>query len=257
MQCTLYLQNENNLHVAIIMDGNGRWASARLLPRSAGHVAGIRALRRTIDAAPALGIGILTVYAFSVDNWRRPAEEVDALMELMRSYLDRDVQNLVGCGIRLQVIGRRDRLPSDLAEAIASAERATIFGDRLLVRVALDYSSRDAILDAAAQFKAAPTREVMSRVLAGDCRAGDVDLLIRTSGEKRLSDFMLWEAAYAELHFTDRLWPDFDACDLAAALHEFQTRERRYGGIAPPSRHEETAAPIKANEAQDAEAAAT
>lgn len=219
------------LHVAIIMDGNGRWAQARGLSRSAGHVAGVRALRRTVDAAPALGIGTLTVFAFSSDNWQRPADEVNALMGLLRAYLTQDVSRLAASGIRLQVIGRRDRLPDGLTDAIIKAERDTAYGRRLLLRVALDYSSREAILAAAAQCQAMPTHRDMARILAGVAPDCDVDLLIRTSGEKRLSDFLLWEAAYAELHFTDRLWPDFDACDLAAAVHEFHTRERRYGGL--------------------------
>lgn len=219
------------LHLAIIMDGNGRWAIARGLPRSAGHAAGVRALKRIVDAAPSLGIGILTVYAFSSDNWRRPADEVGNLMRLLRSYLQRDVAQLAQHGVRLEVIGRRDRLPAGLADAVGRAENETRDGRRLLLRVALDYSGRDQILNAATQCGPAPTREDMSRALAGASCAPDVDLLIRTGGEKRLSDFLLWEAAYAELYFTERLWPDFDACDLATAIGDYHSRERRFGGV--------------------------
>jgi len=219
------------LHVAIIMDGNGRWATSRGLPRSAGHAAGVRALKRTIDAAPAMGVATLTVYAFSSDNWQRPAGEVTCLMRLLRSYLSRDIAHLVRTGVRLEVIGRRDRLAAPLVNAIESAERRTQPGHRMVLRVALDYSSRDQMLKAAASCNGSPTRAGMTRALDGPLQTGDVDLMIRTSGEQRLSDFLLWESAYAELHFTDRLWPDFDACDLAAAIGDYHRRERRYGSL--------------------------
>ncbi len=225
----------DRLHVAIIMDGNGRWARMRGLPRTAGHVAGVRALKRVIDAAPAMGVGTLTVYAFSADNWKRPAAEVSALMDLLRGYLARDVAQLVRSGVRLQMIGRRDRLPDGIADAIEDAERRTQHGRRLLLRVALDYSSRAAILEAVAQYRANlpqhRTHAEPARELTGETLVEDVDLLIRTSGERRLSDFLLWEAAYAELYFTTTHWPDFDACELASALHDYYTRERRFGGL--------------------------
>lgn len=215
------------LHVALIMDGNGRWATRRGLPRTAGHRAGVEAIRRVCEAAPGLGVGALTLYAFSSDNWKRPAEEVSFLMGLLRRWIAAETRALVENGVRLRVIGRRDRLPEELPEAIAVAEAATAEGDRLLLRVAVDYSSRDALLAAAAA--GARTREAMTGFLAGE--AGDVDLLIRTSGEKRLSDFLLWECAYAELAFVDTLWPDFDGPALAACLADFRARDRRFGGL--------------------------
>jgi undecaprenyl diphosphate synthase len=221
-------------HVAVIMDGNGRWATRRGMPRHAGHAAGVEALGRAVEAAPGLGIRTLTVYAFSADNWQRPKIEVGALMGLLRRYIEVETRRLAEGGARLTVIGRRDRLPADIAAAIAGAERATAAGTKLDLRVAVDYSARDAIL-AAAQAAARGgdfTREGFSRVLAGHA-AGDVDLLIRTGGEKRLSDFLLWECAYAELYFTDRLWPDFGAEDLATAVAAFNARERRFGGLGP------------------------
>ena len=223
------------LHVAIIMDGNGRWATRRGLPRSAGHRAGVLAARRVVEAAPGLGVSALTLFAFSSDNWRRPRDEVSALMSLLREYLRAELRRLVENGARLTVIGRRDRLPKDLREAIAEAEQASASGERLLLRIALDYSSRDAIAQAAARWRGehAPSRDDFARLLASpDCEnAGDVDLLIRSGGEKRLSDFLLWEAAYAELCFVDTLWPDFGADDLRAAIADFHRRERRFGGL--------------------------
>lgn len=222
------------LHVAIIMDGNGRWAARRGLPRHAGHRAGVEALRRITEAAPALGIGTLTVYAFSSDNWRRPEAEITALMGLLRRYLQTEVARLVENGVRLTVIGRRDRLGDGLGTSVERAEAATARGRSLHLRVALDYSGRDSILRAAAAAKgpADLTREAFSRLLSGELACRDVDLLIRTSGEQRLSDFLLWECAYAELHFTGRLWPDFDADDLKSALQDFYRRDRRFGGLA-------------------------
>jgi undecaprenyl diphosphate synthase len=227
----------SNLHVAIIMDGNGRWATRRRLPRLRGHEAGVKAVRRVVEAAPKQGVGTLTLYAFSSDNWRRPKAEVSALMGLLRSYLSDETESLVRNGVRLTVIGRRDRLPDGLAAGIARAEAATAGGDVLHVRVAIDYSARDAILSAAARVAEAAdlTRAGFSRLVTGEAGLRDVDLVIRTSGEKRLSDFLLWESAYAELHFTERMWPDFDAEDLAAALASFSRRERRFGGLQPLS----------------------
>jgi undecaprenyl diphosphate synthase len=222
----------DRLHVGIIMDGNGRWATRRGLSRARGHEAGVEAIRRTVETAPKQGVGTLTLYAFSTDNWRRPRAEVAALMTLLRVYLANEVQSLVRNGVRLTVIGRRDRLPDGIATAITRAERATADGEVLHLRIAVDYSARDAILDAAvkAAALASLTREAFSQLVTGEVGLRDVDLIIRTSGEKRLSDFLLWEGAYAELHFTERMWPEFDASDLAEALAAYHGRERRFGG---------------------------
>jgi len=215
------------------MDGNGRWATRRGLSRLRGHEAGVEAIRRVVEAAPDQGVGTLTLYAFSTDNWRRPKAEVAALMALLRFYLANEVESLRKNGVRLKVIGRRDRLPDGIAAMIARAEEATSRGETLNLRVAVDYSSRDAILNAAAKLAGItePTRELFSQLVTGEAGLRDVDLIIRTSGEKRLSDFLLWEGAYAELHFTERMWPEFDAGDLAAALASFHRRERRFGGL--------------------------
>lgn len=215
------------------MDGNGRWAAGRGLPRVAGHRAGATAARRVIETCPKLGIGILTLYAFSSDNWRRPPEEVSALMELLGSYLDSETAGLVENGVRLEVIGRRDRLVPQLVRAIERAEAATARGKRLLLRVAVDYSARDQILRAAAAAarNGGLTREALALHLGPE-----VDLLIRTGGERRLSDFLLWECAYAELIFSPCMWPDFDGVHLAAAMREFHARERRFGAVPPAAR---------------------
>jgi undecaprenyl diphosphate synthase len=217
------------LHVAIIMDGNGRWANARGLPRIAGHRAGADAVRRTVEAAPALGISVLTLYAFSADNWRRPLREVSALMKLLERYLLQETERCAGNGVRLEVIGRRDRLAPPLVALLEEAERKTAKGQRLRLRLAIDYSSRGAILAATRGLKReqAVTEEKLSGLLGPD-----VDLLIRTSGEQRLSDFLLWECAYAEIVFTRRMWPDFSSEDLRAAIEEFHRRERRFGAVA-------------------------
>lgn len=217
----------DRLHVAIIMDGNGRWASKRGLPRVAGHRAGAEALRRTVEAAPDLGISVLTVYAFSSDNWRRPQPEVSALMKLFHTYLRREQAKCIDKGVRVSVIGRRDRLPRLLLPVIDECETATAHGERLHLRLAVDYSSRDAIIAAAHALKGKATREAFSNALG----AQDVDLLIRTGGEQRLSDFLLWECAYAELFFTPVMWPEFGASDLAEAVAEFRSRERRFGAL--------------------------
>jgi undecaprenyl diphosphate synthase len=234
MQSTLSV-GRTGLHAAVIMDGNGRWATARGLPRVAGHRAGARAVRRVVEAAPGLGIGTLTLYAFSSDNWQRPPREVGALMRLFRSYLASETAKLIENGVRLTVIGRRDRLPEVLARAIAGAEEATVGGRRLHLRLAIDYSARDAILRAAAIAGGEETRDgfaaLLGRVAGAAEPAPDVDLLIRSGGEQRLSDFLLWECAYAELYFTPRQWPDFDAAALAEAVAEFHHRERRFGKV--------------------------
>ena len=207
------------------MDGNGRWATARGLPRILGHRAGIDAARRIVEAAPAQGLATLTLFAFSSDNWRRPAEEVGALMHLMQRYLNQETAHCLENGVRLEVIGRRDRLDPALRRSIESAERATAAGRRLHLRIAVDYSARDAIL-AAARGLAEFSREALERAIGPS-----VDLLIRTGGERRLSDFLLWECAYAELVFTRTMWPDFGPDDLASAVRDFHNRERRFGGI--------------------------
>jgi undecaprenyl diphosphate synthase len=225
------LTPSNGLHAAIIMDGNGRWANRRGLPRAAGHRAGAAAVRRTVEAAPDLGISTLTLYAFSEDNWSRPAREVSALMRLLGRYLAQEASRCVANGVRLEAIGRRDRLPAPLVALLEDAERKTAHGARLHLRLAIDYSSRQAILDAArrtASSSGAGAGEQQFSALMGP----DVDVLIRTSGEQRLSDFLLWECAYAELVFTSRMWPDFTAADLAEAVAEFHRRERRFGAVA-------------------------
>jgi undecaprenyl diphosphate synthase len=234
MQSTL--DRQAGLHVAIIMDGNGRWATRRGLPRSAGHRAGVQAARRVVEAAPDLGVATLTLFAFSSDNWRRPRHEVGALMALLREYLRAEIGRLVESGARLTMIGRRDRLPNDLREEIEKAERSSVHGEQLALRIAVDYSSRDAIVGAAARWRDTkpPSRDEFGGLLAREGGGPDVDLLIRSGGEKRLSDFLLWEAAYAELCFVDTLWPDFGADDLRAAVDDFHGRERRFGGLAAP-----------------------
>jgi len=228
---------DGGLHVAIVMDGNGRWATARGLPRRRGHEAGARTVRAIVEAAPPLGVGLLTLYAFSADNWKRPRREVGALLALFRRYLDAECGRLRDAGIRLSIVGRRDRLPRSLCAAIERAEAATRQGEGMHLRVAIDYSGRDAILQAvtAARFTdGVLTRGCFTQLLAAAQHGGearDVDLLIRTGGERRLSDFMLWEAAYAELWFTPKAWPDFNPAMLAAAVEEFRGRDRRYGAL--------------------------
>jgi undecaprenyl diphosphate synthase len=220
-----YFTKQSTLHVGIIMDGNGRWATARGLPRAAGHSTGVEAVSRVAEAAPELGIAVLTLFAFSSDNWRRPRPEVDALMGLLDLYLDRETPRAMERGVRLEVIGRRDRLDSGLQERISAAEDATRLGRRLRLRMAVDYSARDAIL-AAARSAAELSREAIGAALGPP-----VDLMIRTGGEHRLSDFLLWESAYAELVFCRAMWPDFGPSDLAAAVDEFRGRDRRFGDV--------------------------
>jgi undecaprenyl diphosphate synthase len=220
-------------HEAIIMDGNGRWAAARGLPRVEGHRRGVAAVRRVVEAAPGLGIGTLTLYAFSADNWKRPTPEVGRLMGLFLAYLRREASRLREEGVRLSVIGRRDRLPGALPSAIRAAEALTARGDRLDLRIAIDYSARGAILRAAGT--AAEKTEFERRLAEAGGGPPDVDLLVRTGGEQRLSDFLLWESAYAELYFTPRMWPDFGPAELSEAVRAFRARERRFGGLlAPP-----------------------
>lgn len=225
------------IHAAIIMDGNGRWANARGRPRTAGHIVGARTVRTIVEAAPACGIGTLTLYAFSADNWNRPSREVAMLMRLFRRYLASEVERCVTNSVRMTILGRRDRIPEELRRAIAAAEHATKGGRTLELRIALDYSSRDAIVRAAREFAQETDqdwekfRHLLGRVDHTRGSARDVDLLIRTGGEQRLSDFLLWECAYAELYFTRRMWPEFGVRDLEEAVAEFRSRERRFGTV--------------------------
>jgi undecaprenyl diphosphate synthase len=230
-------QSYDGLHLAVIMDGNGRWATAHGLSRSAGHEAGLRAARQIVEAAVREGVGTLTLYAFSSDNWKRPGAEVTALMRLFRRALLGEAKRCLENGVRLTILGRRDRLPSSLRHTVEQVEALTSGGARMHLRVAVDYSARDAVLRAAAALRAdAATRDGFSELLArvdhDRLPARDVDLVVRTGGEQRLSDFLLWECAYAELLFVKKMWPDFTADDLAEALEDFRSRNRRFG-LAP------------------------
>jgi len=224
-------------HVAIIMDGNGRWAADKGWPRCSGHQAGAGAVRRTVEAARRLGIPVLTLYAFSADNWNRPAAEVVTLMRLFRLYLQDEADECVRNEVRLQIIGRRDRLDSELVSGIETVETATRHGRALHLRIAIDYSSRDAIVSAAALARGDTPldregfRRLLARVSHADQGTADVDLLIRTGREQRLSDFLLWELAYAELHFSEKMWPEFEAADLQSAVAWFASRQRRFGTL--------------------------
>jgi undecaprenyl diphosphate synthase len=228
---------ERGIHVAIIMDGNGRWANARGRPRTAGHIAGARVVSKIVEAAPSCGIGMLTLYAFSADNWARPSREVALLMRLFRRYLVSEVARCVTNGVRMRIIGRRDRIPGELVRAIVAAEAETRHGTTLDLRIAVDYSARDAMVRAAESLRGVGTisRDDFARAICEEDHwtgpRRDVDLLIRTGGEQRLSDFLLWECAYAELYFTQRRWPDFSAADLQDAVAEFHSRERRFGTL--------------------------
>ena len=225
------------LHVAIIMDGSGRWAERRGWPRLAGHRAGERAVRRVVEAAAVDGIRTLTLFAFSSANWRRPPAEAAHLMGIFRDFLEAGANRYSRLGVRVSVIGRRDRLPGTLLAAIERAERATAAGTGLYLRLAIDYSARDALLEASARLAASSDRSPQGFALAlaeaihEATPAPDIDLLIRTGGEQRLSDCLLWEGAFAEIIFSDCLWPDFGEAELAAALAEFHRRERRFGGV--------------------------
>ena len=225
-------------HVAIIMDGNGRWARARGLPRGAGHRQGAEAVKRTLEGALNLGIRYLTLYSFSSENWNRPAEEVDDLMGLLRRYLQSEIAELHKRGIRAQVIGDLERLPDDIRALIAEGERQTRSNDKLTVTMAISYGGRNEIVRAARRLAEAavegrldPAEIDLARFTDALYTAGtpDPDLLIRTSGEQRISNFLLWQTAYSEFVFTDTLWPDFGEADLAAAIQEYQRRDRRYG----------------------------
>ena len=231
----------SGLHVAIIMDGNGRWAKQRGLPRAFGHRAGVAALRRTVEGAPALGIDCLTVFGFSTENWRRPKPEISELMGLLKTYFESDLARLERDGVKVRVVGRRSGLDSDILDIVERAEMRTSKNDRFHLRVAFNYGGQADIVDAARKFALA--------VEQGAARAGDLDeatfeahlstapgpapaLIIRTSGEQRISNFLLWECAYAELIFQDVYWPDYGPEHLKAAIADFHSRERRYGGVA-------------------------
>jgi len=227
------------LHVAIIMDGNGRWAKARGLPRTLGHRSGVNALKRTVEAAPDFGVDRLTVFGFSTENWRRPAHEVSELMSLLKAYLESDLSRLEREGARVRVLGRRLGLAQDILEIIERAESRTAHNDRFHLQVAFNYGGRADIADAAQRLAQAVREgrldpeqidETTFEAQLSTAAAPDPDLIIRTSGELRLSNFLLWEAAYAELVFQDVLWPDYGPAHLEAAVAEYRGRNRRYGG---------------------------
>ncbi|WP_412545989.1 isoprenyl transferase [Maricaulis sp. MIT060901] len=227
-------------HVAIIMDGNGRWAQQRGRPRTFGHSKGVEAVRRVVEAAGDMGIHTLTLFSFSTENWNRPADEVGALFELMKRYVAADLKSLKQRGVRIRIIGRREDLREDLAEIVGQAEAETASNTDFNLNIAFNYGGRDEILRAAQNLARAIHAGDLSVDAIDEGRfsgaldtAGlpDVDLMIRTSGEQRISNFLLWQAAYAEFHFTDVLWPDFDEAELARALEAFKNRDRRYGGV--------------------------
>jgi undecaprenyl diphosphate synthase len=221
--------------VAIIMDGNGRWARRRGLPPAAGHRAGTKALRRTVEAAIDIGVHHLVVYAFSTENWSRPQDEVDALMEIFGETIERELSDLAEQGVRVRFIGRRDRAPEVLRRKMEGMEDRTELNSRLGLWIAFDYGGRGELVEATRRIAESglDPREIDENVLAANLYAPelpDPDVLIRTSGEVRVSNFMLWQLAYAELIFVDRLWPDFDERDLRGALAEYAQRRRRFGG---------------------------
>lgn len=229
------------MHIAVIMDGNGRWAARRNLPRTAGHRAGAKAVDTIVEAAAQHGIDTLTLYAFSSDNWNRPGAEVGALFALLRHYLLSQTQRCLAHSIRLNVIGRRDRLQPGLLEVIELNERATAHCSRMCLRIAIDYSAQRSLIEACrstARDAIVDRAQFVERLAEVDhcvVPVREVDLLIRTGGEQRLSDFLLWECAYAELYFTDCLWPDFDRPAFEQALEEYKRRDRRFGCIGEPS----------------------
>jgi len=227
------------LHVAIIMDGNGRWAKQRGLPRTFGHREGVKALKRVVEGAPKLGVEILTVFGFSTENWRRPVAEVSELMNLLKTYVESDLDRLHREGVRVRILGRRTGLKPDVLEIIERAERRTAHNDRFLLQVAFNYGGRADITDAARRFaeeveqgraRAADLDEAMFERQLSTGGVPTPDLIVRTSGEQRISNFLLWECAYAELVFQDVYWPDYGPEHLKAAIAEYAARERRYGG---------------------------
>jgi undecaprenyl diphosphate synthase len=225
------------MHVAIIMDGNGRWATQRGLPRTAGHIEGAKAVRATVEMAARADVKILTLYAFSSANWSRPPSEISALMRLFGQYLFTETRRCVEQSIRINVIGRRDRLGENLLRSIEQSERSSAAGSGMLLRIAVDYSSQHSIMQAARRADAGKDlgiedfRRLLHEVDHCAYPAGEVDLLIRTGNERRLSDFLLWECAFAELHFSDCLWPDFDDQRFQCALDDYGGRQRRFGGL--------------------------
>jgi undecaprenyl diphosphate synthase len=230
------------MHVAIIMDGNGRWATGRGLPRTAGHVEGAKAVRATVEAAARADVKVLTLYAFSSANWARPAAEITALMHLFGQYLFSETRRCVEQSIRVNIIGRRDRLGENLLRSIEQSERLSASGERMLLRLAVDYSSQHSVVEAArragagANLTSADFHRLLHEVDHSSYPVGEVDLLIRTGNERRLSDFLLWESAFAELHFSDCLWPDFDELRFRSALADYHGRQRRFGGVSAKTR---------------------
>ncbi len=229
-------------HVAIIMDGNGRWAKARGMPRTLGHRAGVTALKRTVEAAPDLGLECLTVFGFSTENWRRPVAEVSELMGLVKLYVQTDLARLAREGVRVRILGRREGLPPDIRDIVEQAEAKTAHNTHFQLQVAFNYGSRADIADAARAFaaeveagraKASDLTEARFESLLSTAKGPPVDLVVRTSGERRISNFLLWEAAYAEFVFQDILWPDYGPEALSEAIAEFRRRERRFGGVEP------------------------
>lgn len=227
-------------HVAIIMDGNGRWAQQRGLPRNIGHERGVEALRRTVEACRGLGLSYLTVFSFSSENWKRPTSEISALFGLLRLYVKNDLKRLKDDGVRVQIVGSRHGLPDDIAELLELAEKETAQNSTLILNIAFNYGGRDDILQAC---RTLAQKAADGEISAADIDAGmmsnslwtagtpDPEILIRTSGEYRISNFLLWEIAYSELVFVDRYWPDFSADDLRDAIETFQRRDRRFGGL--------------------------
>ncbi|MDR6625427.1 polyprenyl diphosphate synthase [Caulobacter segnis] len=232
---------DQRLHVAIIMDGNGRWAKQRGMPRVLGHRAGVNALKRTVEGAQSQNVGVLTVFGFSTENWRRPAQEVSELMGLLKAYVESDLERLARAGVRVRIIGRRTGLSPDIAEVIERAEKRTAENADFVLQVAFNYGGQADIADAARAFaekvargEAKPedlTEETFGQLLS-TAAAPSPDLIVRTSGERRISNFLLWDSAYAELVFQDVLWPDYGPEALAAAIAEYRRRDRRYGGVA-------------------------
>ena len=233
-------------HLAIIMDGNGRWAQQRGRPRSAGHRAGVETARRITQAVARADVPYLTLYAFSSDNWRRGQDEVTTLFGILDRYLRYEVKKLIENDIRLQVVGRRDRLRKETQRAIERAEQATQHGKRMMLRLAVDYSARDAIVAAAQQSGPEVDREAfrqrLNDIIHSTADVPDIDLLVRTGGEQRLSDFFLWECAYAELYFCDTYWPDFNEDALQHALADYACRQRRFGGVLDSPAGQDTSA---------------
>lgn len=238
-------------HVALIMDGNGRWAEARGLPRAMGHREGVKALKRTVEAAPRFGIRCLTVFGFSTENWSRPADEVSDLMGLVRSYVTSDLKRLERAGVRVRVLGRRSGLPADIIGIIDRAESTTAHNEKFLLQVAFNYGGRADIVDAAQRHADAvlagrasgPLDEATLGLGLSTAGAPPVDVIVRTSGEQRLSNFLLWEAAYAELVYQNVLWPDYGAEGLADVIDQYRNRDRRFGGRTLPA---EAAVPARA-----------